>query len=413
MNPIIYAIPVFMLTVLLEAWIARRRGKAVYDIPDAITSLHHGVLSQISGAFTKLISLGIYVAVYENYHAVQWPTNNLWLWVLALILYDFLYYWLHRMGHEVNLIWASHVVHHSSEYYNLSTALRQSSTAFLFGWIFYLPLAVIGVPPVMVGTVALIDLLYQYWVHTELVGRLGVLDRILVTPSNHRVHHGQNDYCIDKNYGGILIVWDRLFGTFAQEREGEKIYYGIRKPLHSFNPIWGNLHYYVDLCKATLQAKGWRAKLGVWLAPPAGWTDGPIEHFEPENFKRFSTKTPTPLRWYVLVQYGLLVPFIMHFLAVVNTLAVAQSSIYALVIALSTLTLGAVLEGEGAAWGKKLEFLRILALGIAFTVLPNWFGFQAPFSLKILFLLVCGASSGWFILMHLGVKASEMQEKVV
>jgi sterol desaturase/sphingolipid hydroxylase (fatty acid hydroxylase superfamily) len=119
-------------------------------------------------------------------------------------------------------MWASHVVHHSSEYYNLSTALRQTSTGSFLGWVFYLPLAVVGVPWQMLVIVGLIDLLYQYWVHTELIGRLGVLDRILVTPSNHRVHHGQNDYCIDKNYGGILVLWDRLFGTFADERDGEK-----------------------------------------------------------------------------------------------------------------------------------------------------------------------------------------------
>ena len=222
MNPIVYAIPVFMLTILLEAWVARRRGVAVYDIPDAITSLHHGFLSQVTNAFTKSATLGIYIAVYEAYRFTEWSMSSIPLWILALVLYDLCYYWAHRMGHEVNVMWASHVVHHSSEYYNLSTALRQTSTGALFGWVFYLPLAVLGIPWQMLVIVGLIDLLYQYWVHTELIGRMGVLDRILVTPSNHRVHHGQNDYCIDKNYGGILVLWDRLFGTFADERDDEK-----------------------------------------------------------------------------------------------------------------------------------------------------------------------------------------------
>jgi sterol desaturase/sphingolipid hydroxylase (fatty acid hydroxylase superfamily) len=196
MNPIVYAIPVFMLTILLEAWVARRRGVAVYDIPDAITSLHHGLLSQVTNAFTKIATLGIYIAVYEAYRFTEWSMSSIPLWILALVLYDLCYYWAHRMGHEVNVMWASHVVHHSSEYYNLSTALRQTSTGALFGWVFYLPLAVLGIPWQMLVIVGLIDLLYQYWVHTELIGRLGILDRILVTPSNHRVHHGQNDYCI-------------------------------------------------------------------------------------------------------------------------------------------------------------------------------------------------------------------------
>jgi small-conductance mechanosensitive channel len=139
MNPIVYAIPVFMLTILLEAWVARRRGVAVYDIPDAITSLHHGLLSQVTNAFTKIATLGIYIAVYEAYRFTEWSMSSIPLWILALVLYDLCYYWAHRMGHEVNVMWASHVVHHSSEYYNLSTALRQTSTGALFGWVFYLP----------------------------------------------------------------------------------------------------------------------------------------------------------------------------------------------------------------------------------------------------------------------------------
>jgi len=139
MNPIVYAIPVFMLTILLEAWVARRRGVAVYDIPDAITSLHHGLLSQVTNAFTKIATLGIYIAVYEAYRFTEWSMSSIPLWILALVLYDLCYYWAHRMYHEVNVMWASHVVHHSSEYYNLSTALRQTSTGALFGWVFYLP----------------------------------------------------------------------------------------------------------------------------------------------------------------------------------------------------------------------------------------------------------------------------------
>ncbi len=255
MNPIVFAIPVFMLTIVIEAWLARRRGLRVYDIADAITSLHHGVLSQVSGLLVRLAALGIYAAVYERYRATSLSADSVWVWAGALLAYDFCYYWSHRMGHEVGVLWAAHVVHHSSEYYNLSTALRQTSSGFLLGWIFYFPMAVAGVPPLVLGGVGLIDLLYQYWVHTELIGRLGWLDRVLVTPSNHRVHHGQNDYCIDRNYGGILVLWDRLFGSFVEERVGEPIVYGVRKPLRSFNPLWGNLHYYADLWHAARDAR--------------------------------------------------------------------------------------------------------------------------------------------------------------
>ena len=395
MNPIIFAIPVFMLTILLEAWVAHRRGLAVYDIPDAVTSLHHGVLSQLTGAFTKLATLGIYVAVYETYRLTEWSTGNVWLWVLALVFYDLCYYWAHRFGHEVNVMWASHVVHHSSEYYNLSTALRQTSTGSLLGWAFYLPMAVAGVPPMMLVIVGLIDLLYQYWVHTELIGRLGVLDRILVTPSNHRVHHGQNDYCIDKNYGGILILWDRLFGTFEDERDGEKIVYGIRKPLKSYSPIWGNLHYYADLWRESVAAKGWRAKLGVWLAPPGGWTDAPIEHFEPATFSRFGPQTPDALRWYVAVQYAVMVPAVVWFLAGLGKVAMFDSALYALTITVWAVVLGGVLEGH--LWARRVECLRLLGLGAAFVLLPQWFSWDAPVAARILIGAFALGSVVWMV----------------
>ena len=152
----------------------------------------------------------IYVLVWQ--HAAVWalPVDSVWVWVGALLAYDFCYYWLHRMGHEVQIFWAAHGVHHSSEEYNLSTALRQTATGSLFGWLFYLPMAVVGVPPLVFAGVGLIDLLYQFWVHTRQVGKLGWFDRVFCSPSNHRVHHGQNDYCIDRNYGGILVLWDRL-----------------------------------------------------------------------------------------------------------------------------------------------------------------------------------------------------------
>jgi alkylglycerol monooxygenase len=268
MNPIVFAVPIFFLSIGAEVVAAQWHKKDAYDVADALSSLNLGVVSQLSGFAFKLVSFGIYSAVYNYYHALNFPIHS-WLgWAAALLAYDFCYYWVHRTGHEVAILWAGHVVHHSSEFYNLSTALRQSSTHMLTNWIFYLPLALIGVPPAVFITIALIDLLYQFWVHTELVGRLGVLDYIFTTPSNHRVHHGQNDYCIDRNYGGIFIVWDRLFGTFTPERLDEEIVYGVRKPLKGYNPFWGNAHEYAELWQHMRQRRGW-GRLSLWFSRPS------------------------------------------------------------------------------------------------------------------------------------------------
>ena len=230
---IVLATPVFLLLIAAELAWGLARGTNVYRLNDAISSISLGVLSQLVGLFTKLLAIGIYTAVYHS--VALFPEHALWsTWygiLLALVFYDFCYYWLHRTGHEVALFWAAHVVHHQSEAYNLSTALRQTSSGNLLGWIFYLPMAIAGVPPLLFAIVALVDLLYQFWVHTELVGKLGWFDRVFCSPSNHRVHHAINDAYLDKNYGGILIVWDRMFGSFREERE--KCIYGTRSALGS------------------------------------------------------------------------------------------------------------------------------------------------------------------------------------
>lgn len=198
------ASPVFVLLMALEFLLGRRRqkqgrGQQTYRLNDTINSMGLGVMSQVLGVFSKLFSVGIYTWVFDHVALTVQPKTSPWVWLGALLAYDFLYYWYHRLGHRVALLWAAHAVHHQSEDYNLSTALRQTSSGFLFGWIFYLPMAVAGVPPLVFGTVALIDLLYQFWVHTQQVGRLGWFDRWFCAPSNHRVHHAVNDRYLDKN----------------------------------------------------------------------------------------------------------------------------------------------------------------------------------------------------------------------
>ncbi len=267
---IVLATPVFFLLIGVEFVVGWKRGCNTYRLSDALNSIGLGIMSQLVGVLTKLMAIGVYTVAYT--HAALWelPADALWVWVAGLLLYDLCYYWHHRLGHTVALFWAAHVVHHQSEDYNLSTALRQTSSGWIGGWLFYLPMAVLGFPPLVFGTVALIDLLYQFWVHTQQIGKLGWFDRWFCAPSNHRVHHAVNDKYLDRNYGGILIVWDRLFGSFQPEDDAEPCVYGTRGPLRSWNPLWANLHNYRDMALDSWRAESWGDKLRVWFKHP-GW----------------------------------------------------------------------------------------------------------------------------------------------
>ncbi|WP_343228730.1 sterol desaturase family protein [Silanimonas sp.] len=193
-----WAIPAFFLLIGIELVAARVMGRAVYRANDAIASLSLGVMSQVAGVFTKALTIGIYAVAVEHVALFELSATSPWVWIAGLVLYDFCYYWLHRAGHEVNLLWAAHVVHHQSERYNLTTALRQTSSGALFGWVFYLPMAVLGFPLEVFAVVAVIDLLYQFWIHTELVPKLGWFDRVFASPSNHRAHHAVNERYLDR-----------------------------------------------------------------------------------------------------------------------------------------------------------------------------------------------------------------------
>jgi len=269
LNAIVYAIPVFLALMAVEFVVGLALGRNVYRLNDAIGSLTAGILSQISGVFTLALRVGIYVLVYDRFALVPLPADDWRVWLFALVAYDFLYYWNHRVGHECGLFWAAHVVHHQSENFNLSTALRQTSSGALLSWIFYMPMAIAGVPPAVFIAVGLIDLLYQFWIHTELIGKLGWFDRVFASPSNHRVHHGVNDRYLDKNYGGILILWDRLFGTFVEERDDLPCRYGLVTPLSTNNPVKIAFHEWLKLVRDLSTARSWCSVVACLLGPPA------------------------------------------------------------------------------------------------------------------------------------------------
>lgn len=267
LNPIILSIPIFFGLMSIELVYETITKKRTYRLNDAITNINLGALNQISGIFTKVISIGIYTVVFEFFAITRLPVD--WItFIVLFVLYDLCFYWSHRMAHTVSLFWGGHVVHHQSEDFNLTVALRQSSTAFIWSFPFYLPLAVLGFDPIQFLTVGAFNLLYQFWIHTEHIGKIGWLEYIINTPSHHRVHHGRDPKYIDKNYAGVFIVWDRMFGTFKEEEERPT--YGITKSLNSWNPLYANFAHYIDLYNYVKQSKSWSDTKNMLFKQP-GW----------------------------------------------------------------------------------------------------------------------------------------------
>jgi len=264
---IAFAIPIFFGLIGVEHVLAKRRREKVYVFADSIADLSCGISEQVLSGWMTLLFLAPYAWLE---HVAPWhlPTNAWWTWVLGFVLVDHSYYWFHRFSHRVNFLWAQHKVHHQSEEYNLAVALRQEILGELGGgFLFYLPLALLGVPLSVFVVGKTLDTLYQFWIHTRLVKKLPApIEWIMNTPSHHRVHHGINPEYIDKNYAGVFIVWDRMFGTFVpEEREPA---YGTVVPLRSFDAVWANVEPFVELCVEASRTKRWVDKLRVFVAPP-------------------------------------------------------------------------------------------------------------------------------------------------
>ncbi len=353
---IVLATPVFFLLIGLEFFVGRLRarrgtGQDGYRLADTLNSIGLGMLSQIGAVLTGLVRIGIYASCWSAF--ALFPAEDFWMswygWLLALVFYDFCYYWLHRMGHECAGLWAAHVVHHQSQHYNLSTALRQTSSGFLFDWIFYLPMALAGVPPLVFGVVALVDLLYQFWVHTEQVGKLGWFDRWFCSPSNHRVHHAVNDRYVDRNYGGVLIIWDRLFGSFQEE--DERCVYGTRKPLNSWDPLWANLEVYWTLARDSWRTRRWTDKLRVWLKPP-GWRPADLAAADPQpafdiaQLRRYEPEASPAAQLFAGLQFLVLLGGATAYLWFADLLSLPTSLVWLLVLSAGSWTTGAVLQGR-------------------------------------------------------------------
>ena len=272
-DPVTLAVPLFILTIVLEIVLARfGKVKAVYEPKDTAMSLLMGLGSSVAGLLTGGLILAVTIWVYQ-YRVFTIPMTAWWAWVLLLFAEDLAYYGFHRFSHERRLWWAAHVNHHSSQHYNLATALRQSWTGGINGaWVMWLPLSLLGFSPAMILIQKGISLVYQFWIHTEAVKRMPAwFEAVFNTPSHHRVHHARNPRYLDRNYAGILIIWDKMFGTFQPELDAEPVRYGIVKNLGGFNLLRVAFHEWVGMGKDLLSAKSVREAAGYVFGAP-GWS---------------------------------------------------------------------------------------------------------------------------------------------
>ncbi|XP_073340917.1 alkylglycerol monooxygenase [Pagrus major] len=303
------ATPFFIGLMVVELVVGMlKTGASVVTITDGLTSVSAGMISRLPMLVMRGCELTAYLYVWDRYRLVELPWDSAWTWWFTFLGVDFCYYWVHRFAHEVSVLWAAHQVHHSSEYYNLTTALRQSLTQQFTSWIFYMPLALVA-PPAIFAVHIQLNLLYQFWIHTELINDLGPLEWIFNTPKHHRVHHGRNLYCIDKNYGGILIIWDRLFGTFALE--SDKVIYGLVFPIKTFEILRVQLHYYFYLWRKSKYYKKINNKLSAFLKGPS-WKPGkPRLGDHSSNPKVTGKEVPHDPSWPLHLQVYVVVHFLL------------------------------------------------------------------------------------------------------
>jgi sterol desaturase/sphingolipid hydroxylase (fatty acid hydroxylase superfamily) len=272
---ILFAIPGFLLLLAAEAVLAAVMRRDLYEVKDTAASLTMGIGNVIVGLFTKAMMFVVFTWLYK-FRVFTLP-NVWWVWVVAFFSDEFSYYWFHRTSHECRLFWASHVVHHSSQRYNLGTALRQTWTGSLYGFVFWLWMPLVGFTPYMVFVMQALSLIYQFWIHTELVRSVGPLEGILNTPPHHRVHHASNAQYIDRNHGGTLILWDRMFGTYEPERE--RCEYGLTKNINTYNPFKIAFHEWADLVRDVRAANSLKEAMGFVFGRPGATVKAATNQF--------------------------------------------------------------------------------------------------------------------------------------
>ena len=354
---ILIAIPIFVLLVAFEASISHIKKDNKYRFNDTISNLSNGLGQQAVGLFTKVIQLFFYTWFYNNFKIYNFKIDDVFHWALALLIADFCYYIFHRASHRINFLVGSHVVHHQSEEYNLSVALRQSWLTRFYSWLFYLPLAFFGVPTEMFVGVMAIVIIYQFWIHTQYIEKLGFLEKILVTPSHHRVHHGKNPEYIDKNYGAIFIIWDKLFYSFEEERK--PVIYGTIKSANTWNPLWANFRYYKILWWRAKTYSQFLNKVKVWILAPE-WTPKKEATNNPNkiNHLKYDKKADYLSNFIIVAQFFSTFLFFGFILSMKSGFNLQEIIMLSFIVLWSLTNIGGLQESK--AWVKPSQALLLI-----------------------------------------------------
>ena len=371
----VLAIPIFVISIIWEWRRSIKERAELYDVADTLTNLQLGTGQLLVGLLVKTPLFGLYYLTHQwaCAHGVPAWSETSWItWGAGFILMDLAYYWFHRLSHEHNLLWAAHAVHHQSEYYNLSVALRQSWIQQIYSGIFYLPLALVGISTEMFFMLNALNTLSQFWIHTQLIGRLGPLELIFNTPSHHRVHHGTDDPYVDKNYAGFLIIWDRIFGTFALEEDAPR--YGLIKPLKSWNPTWANLEVWLYMWRrARRDCLSWAQRLSLPLRPPAwrGAQEPPlsIQLRTAPDYQRYKARGP-------LFVYGVSMGILdimvgSYVVSAAPALTTPQVALWVIYLLACITVHSACVEGD--VWAKRGAWMQLgVALGLPLITPWGW-----------------------------------------
>lgn len=374
LNPIVLSIPIFLILIGVELVVERLSHRQLYRLPDAIANLSCGITSQFSGLFLRVLGIGIYEVLYANFALFKLEKNWIY-WLTLFLLVDLAYYWSHRMSHEINLFWGGHVVHHQSEDYNLSVALRQSSFQVVWAFAFSLPLAFIGYDTLDFALITAANTLYQFWIHTETINKMGWIEYVFNTPSHHRVHHGRDPKYIDKNHAGTLIIWDKLFGTFQQEEEHPT--YGITKPVNSWNPVWANFSHYVSMSEDLKRIPIWRDKIRYLFNKP-GWLPDYLGGYQAapaidkSTVRKYDTPAPVSLSYYVLFQYVVSLVCTGIFLFKQNQVDLAGKAVISLLLSFWIVICSVLFENQ--RWVRYAEWCRIVSFSVLLTMAVFWLG---------------------------------------